>query len=80
VFENWQPLIVAICVAAAAWWLGRRVLRFVRALRNPNQSVGCGACEQCPSSQQPTTEEGVPIVSLQIAPPRSGSSPPSDRG
>lgn len=64
--ENWQSLIVAICVALAAYVLGRRLMRFVRALLRPDQASGCGGCEQCPSAQQAQTESGTPIVELRV--------------
>lgn len=64
--DNWQSLIVAICIAVAAWWLGKRVGRFVRALRNPADATACGGCEQCPSHQPAQTESGMPIVDLHI--------------
>jgi hypothetical protein len=64
--DNWQSLIMILAVAAAAWWLVRRVIRFARTLRTPGESAACGGCDHCATSPPVQTADGKPIVDLQL--------------
>lgn len=61
----WQGIIVALVVAACAFWVGRRLYRAMRGPQGQGTGCGCGGEGPC---HQPQPQEGP-------APPACGSCP-----
>lgn len=68
----WQGIIVALVVAVAVFWVGRRLWRTMRGAGQAGEGCGCGCTGPC---HQPQPLEGP-------APPACGSCPqrPEDIG
>lgn len=47
----WQGIIVAVVVALAALWVGRRLWRTMRSAQNQNAGCGCGCAGPCHQPQ-----------------------------
>lgn len=58
---SFQDGVVWVCVAAAATWLIYRGLRAARGSR----PLGCGGCNQCPSSKSQPQDAFVSLEQLQ---------------
>ena len=47
----WQGIIVAVVVALAALWVGRRLWRTMRGAQDQNAGCGCGCAGPCHQPQ-----------------------------
>ena len=57
---NWESLVIALAVLAAAAYLGRNAWRAMRAKAGNPADVSCGGCSSCGANEEDRAPQKLP--------------------